>query len=272
MNEFLSIGKVAKLKNVSIKSLRYYDDIGILKPAYVNGQTNYRYYTREQLYLLDAVDLCLQLGIPLKSLHNYVQDGTPNLKKLLDDGHSLAKRRIETIQDCLHKLSDTVAHMESALPQAMSAGRTLFTILLDEYASPKYYGQYILQLFVQAQQLQLTVGYPSGILYRNEKGSLRKYMYLHITDGAGEPLSEAAVRSWQHSNPEAAGRMLSLPASSCPRLLLKEHVEGDAFLSFSGIPGTQDGLILEGDIMDPGLKADGHQYELLLYQFSPGQY
>ena len=45
MNQYLSIGKVSKLKNVSIKSLRYYDKIGILRPAFVNAETNYSYYT-----------------------------------------------------------------------------------------------------------------------------------------------------------------------------------------------------------------------------------
>ena len=64
MNQYLSIGKVSKMKNVSIKSLRYYDKIGILKPAFINAETNYRYYTEEQLYLLDAVTLCIKLGIP----------------------------------------------------------------------------------------------------------------------------------------------------------------------------------------------------------------
>ena len=54
MSQYMSIGKVSKLKNVSIKSLRYYDQIGILKPAFVNTETNYRYYTKDQLYLLDA--------------------------------------------------------------------------------------------------------------------------------------------------------------------------------------------------------------------------
>ena len=41
MSQYMSIGKVAKLKNVSIKSLRYYDQIGILKPAFVNTETNW---------------------------------------------------------------------------------------------------------------------------------------------------------------------------------------------------------------------------------------
>ena len=89
MNQYMSIGKVSKLKNVSNKSLRYYDRIGILKPAFVNEETNYRYYSEEQLYLLDAITLCIRLGIPLKDLNNYVENNSINLQKLLYDGKIL---------------------------------------------------------------------------------------------------------------------------------------------------------------------------------------
>ena len=97
----MSIGKVSKLKNVSIKSLRYYDQIGILKPAFVNTETNYRYYTKEQLYLLDAITVCIKLGIPLKDLNNYVEGASINLQKLLYDGKILAEQKILDIRNCL---------------------------------------------------------------------------------------------------------------------------------------------------------------------------
>ena len=71
MKGLLSIGKVSKLKNVSIKSLRYYDEIGILKPAFINTETGYRYYLANQLFIIDAISLCLELGIPLKDLDSY---------------------------------------------------------------------------------------------------------------------------------------------------------------------------------------------------------
>ena len=73
MSQYMSIGKVSKLKNVSIKSLRYYDQIGILKPAFVNTETNYRYYTNEQLYLLDAITVsCSTVACALLSCGNCV--------------------------------------------------------------------------------------------------------------------------------------------------------------------------------------------------------
>ena len=111
MNQYLSIGKVSKLKNVSIKSLRYYDRIGILKPAFVNTDTNYRYYTEEQLYLLDAITLCIKLGIPLKDLNHYVENDSINLQKLLYDGKILAEEKILEIHKCLEALQEALRQL-----------------------------------------------------------------------------------------------------------------------------------------------------------------
>lgn len=44
-NNLLSIGEFSKIANVHIKSLRYYDKLGVLKPIYVDPKTNYRYYS-----------------------------------------------------------------------------------------------------------------------------------------------------------------------------------------------------------------------------------
>ena len=38
-NDLLSIGEVANLKGVSVKALRYYERVGVLRPAYVNPET-----------------------------------------------------------------------------------------------------------------------------------------------------------------------------------------------------------------------------------------
>ncbi|WP_272509083.1 MerR family DNA-binding transcriptional regulator [Clostridium ganghwense] len=45
MKEYFSIGETAKINNVSIQALRLYDRMGLLKPAYVDPENNYRYYT-----------------------------------------------------------------------------------------------------------------------------------------------------------------------------------------------------------------------------------
>ena len=99
MKGYLSIGTVAKRKGVSIKSLRYYDQIGVLRPAFINKKTNYRYYTEDQLYLLDAISLCIELGIPLRDFEKYGDvHGNFNLQGLLYDGKLLAEQKILDIR------------------------------------------------------------------------------------------------------------------------------------------------------------------------------
>lgn len=71
MKNYLTIGEVSRLKGVGIKSLRYYDRLGILTPAYVNPENGYRYYTREQLLKLDLILLFIELGIPLREFNRY---------------------------------------------------------------------------------------------------------------------------------------------------------------------------------------------------------
>lgn len=67
-DSFYSIGEVSKLANVSIKALRYYDKIDLFKPAYVDPDTKYRFYTDSQLYHLDLIKSLKYIGTPLEEM------------------------------------------------------------------------------------------------------------------------------------------------------------------------------------------------------------
>ena len=80
--KLMTISEVTKTFNITTRMLRYYDEIGVLKPSFINVHNNYRYYTEEQLYLLDAITMCIELGIPLKDLLNYVDMDSINLNMI----------------------------------------------------------------------------------------------------------------------------------------------------------------------------------------------
>ncbi|MBR6316361.1 MAG: MerR family transcriptional regulator [Lachnospiraceae bacterium] len=125
MKGYLSIGKVAKQKGVSIKSLRYYDRIGVFVPAYINKETNYRYYTEDQLFLLDAIQLCIELGIPLSRFEEYKDaDGSLNIQKLLFDGKDLAEKKIRHMRSCIDQLQNTLSRLDAGETAAVRAPET----------------------------------------------------------------------------------------------------------------------------------------------------
>ncbi|QOS68681.1 MerR family transcriptional regulator [Eggerthella guodeyinii] len=104
-NDLLSIGEVAHLKGVGVKALRYYERIGILRPAYVNPDTGYRYYALRQMNELDVIVSCVQLGVPLKELADYVSErGVMDISSLLERAHALAKEKLRATQAILMEL------------------------------------------------------------------------------------------------------------------------------------------------------------------------
>lgn len=69
---YYSIGKVSTLCCVPIKTLRYYDKIGLLVPEYRKDESNYRYYTQDQILTLFIIRKLRLLGIPLKEIREIV--------------------------------------------------------------------------------------------------------------------------------------------------------------------------------------------------------
>ena len=59
----LRIGEFSKLAKISIKTLRYYDKIGLLKPAMIDSATQYRYYAVEQLEIIRLIAMYKDAGL-----------------------------------------------------------------------------------------------------------------------------------------------------------------------------------------------------------------
>ena len=51
----LSIGEFSKICQVSAKTLRYYDEIGLLRPEEINPENGYRYYSYQQSAALETI-------------------------------------------------------------------------------------------------------------------------------------------------------------------------------------------------------------------------
>lgn len=63
-----SIGLFSKMNRITTKTLRHYDDIGLLRPAHVDDLTGYRYYSSEQLVRLNQIIALKQMGVSLSDI------------------------------------------------------------------------------------------------------------------------------------------------------------------------------------------------------------
>src|SRR5688572_28513677 len=78
------IGEFSKIAQVSGRLLRYYDEIGLLKPQHIDKWTGYRYYTANQLPRLNRILALKELGLSLDQIQQLLDEdiGTDEIRKL----------------------------------------------------------------------------------------------------------------------------------------------------------------------------------------------
>jgi len=109
----LTIGEVAKLSGASIHSIRYYERIKVLTPAYTDPDTGYRYYSFDQLHLLEVISFCIEMDIPLKDMHRFTQAGDiVDARAFLNEGKNIAIKKISAIKQSLRFLKDIERQMD----------------------------------------------------------------------------------------------------------------------------------------------------------------
>src|SRR4051794_2573140 len=68
------IGDFSRIARVSARLLRYYDEIGLLKPSIVDAASGYRFYSAEQLSRLNRILVLKQLGLTLEQVAKVMED------------------------------------------------------------------------------------------------------------------------------------------------------------------------------------------------------
>ena len=89
--DMFRIGQLASIYKISGKTLRYYDELGLLRPKYVDETTGYRYYTSSQIPILNEIFLLKEMGLSLKEI-------TYLMKEEIDKDHTLLKGVLELKQ------------------------------------------------------------------------------------------------------------------------------------------------------------------------------
>ena len=112
-NELLSIGEMAKLTGTGIQALRYYERKNILKPAYVDPDSGYRYYSLDQVYYVLFIVNCVELDIPLKELIDvFHADDMTRMKNFLEQCNKVAERKIKMLERGMDAFNKALQKME----------------------------------------------------------------------------------------------------------------------------------------------------------------
>jgi effector-binding domain-containing protein len=108
------IGEFSKLSLVPVKTLRYYDEIDLLRPEHVDGFTGYRYYAAEQLPRLNRILALKDLGFSLEQIARLLDDTltAEHMREILVMKRAELERRVQDEQERLARVAWRLSQIE----------------------------------------------------------------------------------------------------------------------------------------------------------------
>ena len=146
MNEkdkLLTIGQFAALHGINKKTLMWYDEIGLFKPAAIHPSNGYRCYNYRQSPILETILLLRELDVSIPEIQAFMQNrSAENLRCLLDDKIKDLDLQINHLKAVRNTLQSHRQNMNTLLTMDLSEisivekeERCLVTVDIDEHTS-----------------------------------------------------------------------------------------------------------------------------------------
>jgi DNA-binding transcriptional MerR regulator len=106
-----TIKQLADLSGASTRTLRHYDAIGLLKPAYY-GDNNYRYYDKAQLLLLQQILFFKDTGLKLENIQKIITNKDFDMVKALLEHRTHLLQEMQTKKRLISTIDKTLSHLK----------------------------------------------------------------------------------------------------------------------------------------------------------------
>ena len=109
-----TVKNLAQLSGVSTRTLRFYDEIGLLIPAFY-GENKYRYYNEDQLLMLQQILFFRELGFPLNDIQRILSSNDFDKIESLQTHKSILQSGLERTETLIKTIDKTISHIRGKI-------------------------------------------------------------------------------------------------------------------------------------------------------------
>ncbi|HVM58209.1 MAG TPA: helix-turn-helix domain-containing protein [Gaiellaceae bacterium] len=114
--QLLPIGRFSRLTGLTVKALRHYDELGLLRPAAVDEETGYRYYAPGQVAVAEAIASLRRLELPLDDVATLLGSDDPAaVRRVLVDHQRRTAMRAAELNVILQRLQPLIDGKETVM-------------------------------------------------------------------------------------------------------------------------------------------------------------
>lgn len=179
----LSIGSFSKIAKITTKALRYYDQIDLLKPSYVDTTTGYRFYDTSQLKEILLINRLKMYELSLDQISQILKNPLDNnlLLKIISDQKSDIENKIESYSSILTSLNEDIiklqrgkfimSHLEN-IAVTITESKEMNIVSIREKINVAQFETYIGKIYETISRNNLTpLGGPMSIHHAEEFNS-----------------------------------------------------------------------------------------------------
>jgi DNA-binding transcriptional MerR regulator len=197
-NEVYTVKQLSDLASVSVRTLHYYDEIGLLKPTAV-GENGYRYYGEDALLRLQQILFFRELELGLLQIKEIVDSPDFDLVSALRTHRHVLQEKVRRLQNLIDTVDSTILHLVGEVGMSK---KQLFAGFGDE--KQKQYEHEIAERYGREtveKSVKLWNSYTpqEKEKIKSEGGAIYSDLVAHMGEGADSPAIQAILARWhQH--------------------------------------------------------------------------
>ena len=212
-----TIGEISKIVNISANALRYYDEIGLIKPILIQNNNQYRYYSDIQIKDILLVLELKQYGFTLEEVKELLQNkNNMKYKLMLEEKHAKLYNEIARLKDSSILLEKRISEMSKEDDMKMKGGKIL---IVDDLALVRIMIKNIIEEYGYTVAGEATNGEQAIIAYEQLKPDL---VIMNITMPVLDGIDAATKITEKHKD----ARIIICSAMSYAPLVLESIKAG----------------------------------------------
>jgi len=191
-----SVKQLARLAGVSVRTLHYYDHIGLLKPSSY-GENGYRYYDESSVILLQQILFFRELGFALDEIRTIVGQPGFNVRRALEEHRVLLTKRADRIAELLKTVDKTIRKIEGEIDMDIKEYYQGFSdAQIEEYRKEarQRWGEDIVR---DSESRVLKMGKQRMTELQSEGGAIFQTLAELMPKGAASPEVQEQVAKWR---------------------------------------------------------------------------
>lgn len=238
MAKYLTVNKFSKLTGVTVRTLQYYDEEGILTPHH-KSDAGYRFYSKSEMLSLQKINILKHIGFNLNQIKTIL-----NSNKF--DWQSSLNLQAKVLQESIDKMHDSIMLINHSITKHIA-----------DHGEPAWE---VIAKILEVLQMKQDSAYQDWV-----KRNFTDSDLAFLAEMASKSNNDEYVKLWKNIFAEAKSLMHLPPSDPAAQKLAKEVMDSanSQYQGNEGLKGKMWDLMKSGDIPDGFIL--GYEKEIILF-------